>query len=209
MENPARAQRMADSISEVLLDLPIRKLIDVRDNLVIVVMSGTRRLSGWTAPQSLLADRVYEPLRKVGPAAIIGMSTDAPSTSHIPRALSEANVALDFSSVANRVMPYARIPFRHMLVRLAADNIQSALPTWVESFLNADEKARGHLLETLRAYADADMNVLKTAKELSVHPNTIYARMQRIQDITGRNALSYHELSELLLASDCSTQSSR
>jgi len=209
MENTARAQRMADSIGQVLHDLPIRSLLGVRDNLVTVVMSGTRRLSGWTRPQSLLADRVYEPLRKVGPAAVIGISADAPSTSHIPRALNEAKVALDFANVADRVMPHTRIPFRHMLVRVAADNIQSALPIWVESFLTADEKARGHLLETLRAYADADMNVLKTAKTLSIHPNTIYARMQRIQDITGRNALSYHELSELLLASDCSAQSSR
>jgi sugar diacid utilization regulator len=152
----------------------------------------------------LLADRVYEPLRKVGPAAVIGLSADAPSTSHIPRALNEAKLALDFANVADRVMPYARIPFRHMLVRVATNNIQSALPVWLESFLSADEKARGHLLETLRAYADADMNVLKTAKNLSIHPNTIYARMQKIQDITGRNALSYHDLSELLLASDCS-----
>ena len=208
MENAARAQRMADSIGQVLHDLPIRSLLGVRENLVTVVISGTRRLSGWTRPHSLLADRVYEPLRKVGPVAIIGISADAPSTSHIPRALNEAKLALDFASVADRVMPYARIPFRHMLVRVAADNIQSALPIWVEPLLSADEKARGRLLETLRAYADADMNVLKTAKHLSIHPNTIYARMQKIQNITGRDALNYHELSELLLASDCSAQSS-
>jgi len=209
MVNAARAQRMADSIGQVLHDLPIRSLLGVRDNLVTVVISGTRRLSGWTRPHSLLADRVYEPLRKVGPAAVIGISADAPSTSHIPRALNEAKLALDFANVAERVMPYARIPFRHMLVRVAADNIQSALPIWVEPLISADDKARGRLLETLRAYADADMNVLKTAKHLSIHPNTIYARMQKIQDITGRDALNYHELSELLLASDCSAQSSR
>ena len=207
MENAARAQRMADSIGQVLHDLPIRSLLGVRDNLVTVVMSGTRRQSGWTRPQSLLADRVYEPLRKVGPAAVIGISADAPSTSHIPRALGEARLALDFANVADRVMPHTRIPFRHMLVRLAADNIQSVLPIWVESFSAANQKARGRLLATLRAYADADMNVLKTAKSLSIHPNTIYARLQKIQDITGRNALCYHDLSELLLASDCSAQS--
>ena len=203
MENAARAQRMADSISDELHDLPIRVLLGVRDNLVTVVMSGTRRLSGWTAPQSLLADRVYPALRKIGPAAVIGLSADVPSTSHIPRALGEAKLALDFASVGQRVMRYSGIPFRHMLVRVAADNIQSALPIWVESFLSADRKARGKLLETLRAYADADMNVLKTAKALSIHPNTIYARMQRIDDATSKNALSYKDLTELLLAMDC------
>ena len=47
------------------------------------------------------------------------------------------------------------------------------------------------------------MNALKTAKSLSLHPNTIYARMQKIADITGRNPLAYNALTELLLATDC------
>ncbi len=207
MESAARAQRMLESFSDLLHELPIRSLIGVRDNLVTVVMSGTRRMSGWTAPQSLLADRVYPQLRKIGPAALIGLSADAPSTSHIPRALSDARLALDFSNVADRVMPYSRIPFRHMLVRLAADNIQSALPPWLDDLLLADRRVRGALIETLHAYADANMNVLQTAKALSLHPNTIYARMQKIDDITGRNALGYHALTELLLAAECANES--
>ena len=206
MQNTARAERMLDAVKEVLHDLPIRSLFGVRDNLVTVVMSGTRRLSGWTAPQSLLADRVYPHLRTIGPAALIGVSSDAPSTSHIPRALSEAKLALDFSDVANRVMPYSRIPFRHMLVRLAADNIQPALPSWLDAFVLADGKSHGALSNTLQAYADADMNVLKTAKALALHPNTIYARMQKIDDITGKNALKYNALTELLLAAECVRQ---
>jgi len=203
MVNTARAERMATAVGDALRDLPIRVLIGVRDNLVVVVMSGTRRLSGWTAPQSLLAERVYPQLRTVGPAALIGLSTDAPSTSHIPAALNEARIALDFASVTERVMPYSQVPFCDMLVRVASERIQAALPTWVEPFLQADEKAKGTLRETLRAYANADMNALKTAKALSLHPNTIYARMQRISDISGRDPLNYRDLTELLMATDC------
>jgi len=207
MENAARAQRMLESFNELLHSLPIRSLISVRDKLVTIVLSGTRRLSGWTAPQSLLADRVYPQLRKIGTATLIGISADAPSTSHIPRALSEAKLALDFASVADRVMPYARIPFRHMLVRVAADNIQSALPHWLDDLLHADKKARGTLINTLQAYADADMNVLQTGKAMGRHPNTIYARLERIEEVTGKNALGYHALTELLLAIECAGRS--
>ena len=206
MENPARAQRMADAVSQALGNQPIRVLLGVRDKLVVVVMSGTRRLSGWTAPQSLLADRVYPQLRTIGPAALIGMSNDVPSTSHIPHALGEAKVALESASVANRVMPFSRVPFRRMLVRIASEQLQSALPPWLDSFVKANEKSRGALLKTLEAYADADMNVLKTAKALEIHPNTIYARLQKIDDITGKSALSYHALTELLLAAECAGQ---
>ena len=61
MENTARAQRMVDSLGDVLSATPLRTLIGVRDNLVVAIVSGTRRLSGWTAPQSLLADRLMQP----------------------------------------------------------------------------------------------------------------------------------------------------
>jgi sugar diacid utilization regulator len=203
MENAARAQRMADSIGEVLTATPLRTLIGVRDNLVIAVVSGTRRQSGWTAPQSLLADRLMPQLRKVGPAALIGMSNDVPSTSHIPRAAREAKLALDFASFTERVMPYSSVSLRQVLVAHAEDSMQTALPVWLDDFIHADAKAQGKLSATLRAYADADMNVLKAAKLLSVHPNTIYARAQRISDITGRNPLSYHALTEMLLATEC------
>jgi PucR C-terminal helix-turn-helix domain/GGDEF-like domain len=203
MANPSRAQRMAESIADALGATPLRALVGVRDELVIAVVSGTRRLSGWTAPQSLLADRLHPALRQVGPAALIGMSNDVPSTSHIPRAAMEARLALDFASFGERVMPYSRIPLRQMLVSHAQDSIQSALPGWLRDFVSVDDKARGVLGATLRAYADADMNVLRAAKLLGVHPNTIYSRVQRITDITGRNMLAYHDLTELLLALDC------
>jgi DNA-binding PucR family transcriptional regulator len=73
-----------------------------------------------------------------------------------------------------------------ILVRVAAEQVQSALPSWIRTFLDTDARARGSLTETLRAYADADadMNVLKAAKALSIHPNTIYARMQKIENLT-------------------------
>jgi len=203
MENAARAQRMADSIGEVLAETPLRSLIGIRDNLVVAVVSGTRRQSGWTAPQSLLADRLMPQLKKVGPAALIGMSNDVPSTSHIPRAAIEAKLALDFASFTERVMPYSSVSLRQVLVAHARDSMQTALPVWLDDFVRADARARGKLSTTLRAYADADMNVLQAAKLLSVHPNTIYARAQRINDITDRNPLSYHALTEMLLATEC------
>ena len=206
MESTARAQRMVEALAQSLRDSPVRSLIGIRDGLVTLVMSGTRRLSGWTAPQSLLADRVYPRLNQIGPAALIGLSNDAPSTSHVRRALNEARLALDFASVSNRVMPYSQIPFRQMVIRLARENIQSVLPVWLKDLQTADRKARGALTKTLLAYANANMNALQTAKRLSVHSNTVYSRMQRIADLTGKNALAYHDLTELLLAIESNTE---
>ena len=203
MENPARAQRMADAITQALEAKSIRVIAGVRDNLVVAVTSATRRVSGWTAPQSKLADRVYDALLPVGPAALIGLSNDVPSTSHVPRAADEARFALEFASVSKRVFPYARISFGQLVVAHARDQVQSALPEWLGRLSEADERSRGKLSATLEAYADADMNVLETAKRLGIHPNTVYARMQRIEEQTGLSPLSFRGLSEMLLALQC------
>ena len=203
MESPARAQRMADAIIEVFAGSPLRYLVAVREHHVVAILSGTRRLSGWTAAKSLVADRVYPLLRQVGPAAVIGLSNDVPSTSHIPRAASEARLALGFADVANRVMRYSDIPFRRMLVTHAREAVRSALPAWLDAFAAMDRKSRGSFSATLHAYADADMNVLRTAQALGVHPNTIYARMRRIREATGLDPLSYHALTEMLLVAEC------
>jgi len=203
MESAARAQRMVDALAHCLSTAPFRVIAGVRDNHVYTVVSATRRLSGWTAPQSLLADRIFPLLRTVGTAALIGVSNDVPSTAHIPRAAAEARLALEQASVADRVVVFAGIPFAKVLVSGAGQTVRSAFPPWLDAFLTADGHAGGALSTTLEAYADADMNVLRAAKALSIHPNTVYARMQKIEAITGRKPLEYRSLTDMLLVLDC------
>ena len=200
MESAPRAQRMADAIAEALEPVGVRSIIGIRDNHVVAILSGTRRTSGWTAPQSTIADRVYPALRRVGPAALIGLSNDAPSTSHIPKAANEARLALDLASVSNRVARYSDISLRQMLITHARDAAPASQPDWAEKLIAADK--RGALAATLRSYADCNMNAQKTALLLGIHPNTVYSRIQKVEDITGMNALQFHALSELLLALD-------
>ncbi|MGB5626982.1 MAG: helix-turn-helix domain-containing protein, partial [Woeseiaceae bacterium] len=152
---------------------------------------------------SALAARLQPQLLQLGIGVLIGVSSDVPSTSHIPRALEEATLALEFAGVANRVVQYADIPVRRMMLRLSRESLRAALPAWADALHTADKKMRGALNATLHAYAEANMNVLQAAKLLAVHPNTIYARFNKVQDVTGKNALVYNDLTELLLAMDC------
>jgi hypothetical protein len=200
MESTPRAQRMADAIGEILRPAAVRSIVGIRDNHVVAILSATRRTSGWTAPQTSVADRVYPALRRVGPAALIGLSNDVPSTSHIPKAANEARLALDFASVCNRVARYSDISLRQMLITRARSAGPSSRPAWAEDL--AAEDRRGVLAATLRAYADCNMNAQKTAELLGIHPNTVYSRMQKIERVTDMNALQFHSLSELLLALD-------
>jgi PucR C-terminal helix-turn-helix domain/GGDEF-like domain len=203
MENPSRAQRIVNAISEVMVGTSIRTLAGIRNNLVIAVLSDKRRQSGWTAPQSNLADRVRPLLLVLGPAVLVGISTDHPSTSYLPKAVHQATIALDFSNVANRVVQFSNLPIRDLLVHYGTDYVQAAPPNWVTTLLSADARAEGTLIETLRAVANADLNVQKAARILGRHPNTIYTRIERVKNLTGLDGQRYRDLTELLLAADC------
>ena len=55
------------------------------------------------------------------------------------------------------------------------------------------------LTATLRAYADCDMNVARTAVQLVVHPNTVHYRLRRIEEATGRDPRRFGDLVDLLV----------
>ena len=203
MELPERAQRIADAISTAVAATPIRMLVGIRNSVVTAVLSDVRRQSGWTAPQTNLADRLHPLLLGLGPAVLVGTSTDQPSTSFLPRALQEATMALDFASVTRRVVQFADLPIRSLMLHHGGDYVRSVAPPWVSALVNADEKAKGSLIRTLRGLADTDMNVQQAGRRLGVHPNTVYSRLGRIREVTGLDGQRHHDLVELLLAADC------
>jgi hypothetical protein len=203
MENLARALRIASAVTEAVAATPIRVLAGMRNNLVIAVLSDRRRQSGWTAAQADLSERVQPLLMVMGPSVLVGVSSDHPSTSFIPKALAEATGALEFATVAKRVVAFADLPLKDLLIHRGADAVRTAPPKWIGALIEADAKASGALVETLRAVAQADMNTQKAARLLAKHPNTVYTRLDRIKTLTGLDGQRYGDLTELLLAADC------
>ncbi len=207
MLNASRARRLADAIEHFVAELTVRRIIDVHASKVTVVIAGVRRDSGWTAPRRSLAERLTAALSLVGNAALIGISNDVPSTSHIPNAYREAAAALELASVTQRVVQFSDIPLQRLLLHFAAEDFQRKLPAWAAEFYAADDHAHGALVATLRAYARVDMNVLQAAQVLGLHPNTVYARLQRVFEISGLQARSFHALTDLLIVCDCKRRS--
>jgi len=203
MELPERAQRIVNAISDAIAATPIRMLAGIRNSMVTAVLSDVRRQSGWTAPQTNLALRLNPLLLTLGPAVVVGISTDQPSTSFLPRALQEATIALDFASVSRRVVQFSELPLRSLMLHRGGEYVRSVAPPWISSFVEADTKAKGSLIRTLRALADTDLNVQEAGRRLGVHPNTVYARLGRIKELSGLDGQRHHDLVELLLAADC------
>lgn len=205
--SPERARRMVASIGNSVSQRGLRHLINLRDNKVVIIFSANRRASGWTAPHTSLATQVGATLQNIGNAVLIGVSNDVPSTALIPNAYHEAQLAFELAGVGNRVVEFGKIPTLRLLQTLAGEAFGRLLPDWARSFYRADDAAHGALSASLRAYADADMNVLRAAGKLAIHANTLYARLQKIADLSGLDARHFHALTELLVVIECRPKS--
>lgn len=204
LESPERVQRVLSALAGLFAPASsIRVLAGLRDGHVLAVASALRRQSGWTAPQTQLAERLSGRLAQLGPSLLIGVSADRPSTATLPKAHREALAALDFTSVDRRVVLFSALPVRSLLVHAGGAYVRAAAPAWIATLLAADERAEGSLTRTLSALAEADLNVQKAGRGLGIHPNTVYARLERIRDLTSLDARRHHDLVELLLAAEC------
>lgn len=202
MLDAARARRLADALDALVPGELARRLIDVRDGTVTMVLAGLRRLSGWTAPLPALSARVADGLARAGNDVLIGLSPDVEATAHIPVAQRKAALALQLAHAGQRVCAFDQLSLRTLLLNQAGPSLRDLLPPWREPLLQADQRIGGALLRSLRAYADADLNLLKTAARLEAHPNTVYARFERVRTLTGLDPRRFRDLEALLLVLD-------
>jgi hypothetical protein len=203
MNSAERARRILASLSDLLSATNIGSLAGLRAGVVVAVTSTVRRQSGWTAPQSSLAERLASILLQWGPSVVVGISADHPSTSAIPRALREASAALDFAGVERRVILFPTLPVRSLLTHAGGEYVRATAPAWSLALFAADAREDGNLLKTLAALADAGLNVQEAGRRLGVHANTVYGRLARIRDLVGLDGQKFHDLVEMLLAADC------
>lgn len=202
MANPERARRLAAALDALVPPALARRLVDVRGDVVVAVYCAERRVSGFSAPAGPLAPRLAAALAGAGPAVLIGLSDDVGATVRIPAAHRQATLALARANVAQRVVGIADLPLASLAVQLAGEPLRDLLPDWAGALRDADVDAGGALASTLATYADADMNALKAAARLAIHPNTLHARLHRIRSVTGLDPRRYRSLAELLLVLD-------
>jgi PucR C-terminal helix-turn-helix domain/GGDEF-like domain len=175
-----------------------KTLVVVRQTEIVAVL-----VLGADADPCRMCDRVgalQERLRREGIVLAMGVSTVATGVGDLPRAYQEAHVALAGVSANGGVAALARLsPFDYLALR-ADDTARRLVNRRLRAFLDED-RARGRVLTaTIRALADADLNVRLAAERLQVHPNTAQYRLRRIEERTGRNPRHIADLLDLLVA---------
>ncbi|MET8797096.1 helix-turn-helix domain-containing protein [Nocardia sp. NPDC004568] len=142
----------------------------------------------------------HEALAGKGIATALGVSTVSAGVEQLPRARQEARAALELLPDDGGVMALPELsPFRYLVLR-SDETARNLVDPRIIRTLTEDHAKGAVLADTIRAFADADMNLREAADTLRIHHNTAKYRLRRIQQLTGRNIRSVADLVDLLVA---------
>jgi DNA-binding PucR family transcriptional regulator len=153
-------------------------------NVVAIAPIVSRTLNDLTAALSVAFD---ERTRGGSGRLIAGVGNATTELPGLPRAYEQARRAFELVrdvSVLGDIMTYVdSLPYQllHADLERAADLAAILAPLAVQ-----DRQGQTRLMDTLLAVVTASGNLSQAAKDLNVHRQTLYARVARISDLTGK-----------------------
>jgi DNA-binding PucR family transcriptional regulator len=184
---------LAQAANSIAAAIGSRALVVVRQDEVAAVLP----LGGRTASAIGVALDVGRAgaEREHGIRMLIGVSGVCRGLGEVGQRYLEAHQALRRSNPGRPIVSLSELsPFEHLVA--SADR-----PTRASIAMEATplaENGNRMLMETLRAYLDADLDVARTAEVLYVHPNTVRYRLRRIGELTGLDPQRFSGQVELL-----------
>jgi len=208
---------MAEETGRAAQELGCAALVGLDGDRVLAVVSvgggsalgggGSALGGGVPVPRVLdaLAVAARRRIRAVDPSlAVVAGAGREVSASSLQRSLEEAIEALAFARTADSDLPvhhFADLGIYQLLVRLAQDpELTRFVDAELSPLLEHDARSRATLLPTLRSYLDNAGRKAETARALRVQRRTLYARIERIEQILGRSLSSADTRTRLTLA---------
>ena len=135
-----------------------------------------------------------------GIALAIGVSTVHRGLDAVGAAYREASQAARRVAVEGGVLSLPELSaFDYLTVR-HDETARRLVSPRIARFVSEDRAHGGHLIKTLLAYAEADMNAKVAAERLLIHVNTAHHRLGRIFEKTGCDLRRLADVIDLLIA---------
>jgi hypothetical protein len=173
-------------------------LVVIREAEIVMILGvGADRDPGAVCAR---LERAHAPVCREGTPLAIGVSTIAEGVVEFPRAYREAVSALQFVSREGGVAALTQLtPFEYLALN-ADETAHRLIEPKIVRFLAEDRRRGGALVDTLRAYSQADLNFKTAGVRLHVHTNTARYRLARVEELTGLNPRRFEDLHALLVA---------
>jgi hypothetical protein len=139
-------------------------------------------------------------LARQGVHLAVGVSTVHAGLHEVPEAYAEARVARDGLGAGAGVLALPLLSSFDYLVLRDDETARRLIRPEVRRFVLADAATGGTLIATLAAYASCDLNARTAARQLHLHVNTAYYRLDRIAERTGCDLRRFADVMELLIA---------
>jgi sugar diacid utilization regulator len=135
-----------------------------------------------------------------GVTLAVGVSTVQPGLAALGGAYREASQALRRVADCGGVLSLSDLSAFEYLTLRRDDVARRLIAPQIERFVAEDRAHGGQLIETLLAYAEADLNAKAAAEKLQIHVNTAHYRLGRIAEKTGCDLRRLSDVIDLLIA---------
>jgi len=183
-------------LNQVLPSSRFGKLVGQRGSEIVVIAGCDQPVAAAVA--KILIRQGFSRKGAVDLGASIGVGLDKSDVTQLPEALEEARLAADLTGPGKPLLRFADVDLARLLTQRADRAALRLIPEWLRQ---AHEGGIGRdLLLTIRTFAECSLNVKETARQLGVHTNTVYFRLNQIKDRTNVDARTF-EGSMLLVSS--------
>ena len=189
---------LARLLEQALSPTVFGTLIDVKDSQVTAIVCSDGDTSRNLVQALRRAGFAKRPAD--GQQAGVGISMDVAEVARLPEALEEAQIAIAFATAKHPLMRFSDIHLPDLLVRRADQIAVRLIPAWARQLDSAKDGRSRDLIRTIRAFTDCNFSAKHTARELGVHTNTIYFRLNRLKKISGMDPRTYAGASTILTA---------
>jgi hypothetical protein len=127
-----------------------------------------------------------------------GVSVPSEGFASVQQAYREAALSLSYTSPSRAIVSLDDLSSLECALIGATATTKAIIASKGNNLQALPREDLAVAVETIRAFADADLNVTKAAEQIHVHPNTIRYRLQQIATKTGHDPRTFSGLVELL-----------
>lgn len=187
----------------VLIWPAVDRMEDIEETAELLLGSGVRLLHiGRRMMLTLLVHDDSEALRSIASLTAgerIGASAPFTALSDAPSALHEARFALSTPGTRG-VIRFEECVEVSPFLSHDDEQITQAATSLLAALTESDRERETNLLQTLRVYLEEDRSPVRTADRLGIHRQTLYARIARIEQLTGRELSTSAAVADFWLA---------
>jgi sugar diacid utilization regulator len=147
-----------------------------------------------------LRDPLVKACARAAVVLAVGVSTVQDRPAALGAAYREASQALRRVAATGGVLSLPDLSAFEYLTLRGDDVARRLIAPEIERFVAEDREHGGQLIDTLLAYAEADLNAKAAAERLLIHVNTAHYRLGRIADKTGCDLRRLPDVIDLLIA---------